>query len=84
MSYQHIHPDFQHILLLSDQERIAFLDAPRWIGYQRAQTILDTLQGLMQKPKRPRSTRLVKPPKPQEKPDTKDKGAADKWEEMGD
>jgi len=37
-----------------------------------------------QKQKRPRSTRLVKPPKPQEKPDTKDKGAADKWEEMGD
>jgi hypothetical protein len=59
MSYQHIHPDFQHILLLSDQERIAFLDAPRWIGYQRAQTILDTLQGLMQKPKRPRMPNLL-------------------------
>lgn len=59
MSYQHIHPDFQHILMLSDQERIDFLDEPRWIGYQRAQTILDTLQGLMQKPKRPRMPNLL-------------------------
>ncbi|HPT14888.1 MAG TPA: THUMP domain-containing protein [Bacteroidales bacterium] len=37
-----------------------------------------------QKPKRPRSTKLAKPPKPQEKPGSKGKSADDKWEEMGD
>lgn len=59
MSYQHIHPDYWHILSLSDKERIQFLDEPRWVGYERAKTILDTLQGLMQKPKRPRMPNLL-------------------------
>lgn len=59
MPYDHIHPDFRHIMELSDQERIAFLDQPRWIGYKTAKDILDTLQGLLHKPQRPRMSNLL-------------------------
>lgn len=58
-AYEHIHPDFRHVMLLSDQERIEFLDEPRWIGYQAAQQIMDTLQGLLHKPVRPRMPNLL-------------------------
>ncbi|AJQ92278.1 MULTISPECIES: TniB family NTP-binding protein [Gynuella] len=58
-AYQHIHPDFQHLFALTDKERIAFLDEPRWIGYQVAQQIMDSLYGLMDKPKRPRMPNLL-------------------------
>lgn len=57
--FEHIHPDFHHIMMLSDKERIDFLDEPRWIGYQTAQQIMDTLQGLLQKPSRPRMPNLL-------------------------
>lgn len=57
--YMHIHPDFHHVMMLTDQERMEFLDQPRWIGYQNAQHILDTLQGLMHKPERPRMPNLL-------------------------
>jgi len=57
--YEHIHPDFHHILHLSQRERLDFLDAPRWIGYKTAQQIIDSLQGLIQKPKRPRMPNLL-------------------------
>jgi hypothetical protein len=55
----HMLPDFQHILALPGKDRIAFLDEPRWIGYQGAQQILDSLNGLMDKPKRPRMPNLL-------------------------
>ena len=58
-SFEHIHPNFRHIMLLSDQERLAFIDEPRWIGYQQAQLIMDTLQGLLLKPTRPRMPNLL-------------------------
>ena len=57
--YDHIHPEFRHIACLSMEERLEFLDQPRWIGYQAAQQILDTLQGLMRKPKQPRMPNLL-------------------------
>lgn len=56
---EHIHPDFRHVVGLSDQERLGFLDQPRWIGYKVAQQILDTLVGLMNKPVRPRMPNLL-------------------------
>lgn len=59
MTYEHIHPDFRHIMGLSDKERITFMDMQRWIGYKSAQHILDTLQGLMNKPSRPRMINLL-------------------------
>lgn len=55
----HIHKDFRHVAALSDRERIDFIDEPRWIGYPRAHHILDTLQELMRKPRRPRMTNLL-------------------------
>ncbi|OFZ70209.1 MAG: transposase [Betaproteobacteria bacterium RBG_16_58_11] len=58
-SYEHIHPSFRHIMGMSDKERIEFMDQPRWIGYKTAQQILDTLQGLMHKPVRPRMPNLL-------------------------
>lgn len=58
-AYEHIHPDFRHIMSLSDQERIEFLDEPRWIGYKTAQQIMETLQGLLHKPVRPRMPNLL-------------------------
>jgi len=58
-SYEHIHPDFRHIMALSDKERIDFMDQPRWIGYKAAQQIMDTLQGLLHKPERPRMPNLL-------------------------
>lgn len=59
MNHKHIHVDFHHVMGLSDKERIEFMDMPRWIGYKSAQNILDTLQGLMTKPARPRMTNLL-------------------------
>lgn len=59
MNYEHIHPDFRHIIGLTDAERMEFMDMPRWIGNKSAQHILDTLQGLMIKPTRPRMINLL-------------------------
>jgi len=58
-SYNHIHPDFLHIMKMSDKERIEFMDQPRWIGYKIASQMLDTLQGLLHKPSRPRMPNLL-------------------------
>lgn len=58
-NYEHIHPDFRHIMGLSDKERLDFMDQPRWISYRCGQHILDTLQGLMHKPQRPRMPNLL-------------------------
>jgi Bacterial TniB protein len=57
--YSHIHSDFRHVMMLTDQERIEFLDQPRWISYPTAQQIMDTLTGLMHKPMRPRMPNLL-------------------------
>lgn len=58
-TYRHIHRDFQSVMVLSDADRVAALDVPRWIGYSRATEILDILQGLLGKPKRPRMPNLL-------------------------
>jgi Bacterial TniB protein len=58
-NYNHIHPEFRHIMGMSDKDRIEFMDQPRWIGHKNAQQIFDTLQGLMHKPVRPRMTNLL-------------------------
>lgn len=57
--YNHIHPNFLHIMNMSSEERITFLDEPRWIGYDKAQYILDTLTEYMNKPKKPRMLNLL-------------------------
>lgn len=58
-SYDHVHPDFRHVMAASDIERIRFMDAPRWIEYGTATTILDTLKRLLEIPKRPRMPNLL-------------------------
>lgn len=58
-NYDHIHPDFRHILGMSDKERIKFMDVERWVNYKSAQHILKTLQDLMHKPARPRMPNLL-------------------------
>lgn len=55
----HIHPDFRHVLGLSDQERLNFMDQDRWIGYPVAAQIIATLRGLMDKPAKPRMPSLL-------------------------
>lgn len=59
MSFEHIHPDLRHMAKLSGEERIAFMDSPRWIGYERAERVVTALAELMNKPKRPRMPNLL-------------------------
>ena len=58
-SYNHVHQKFRHLVELSNEERIAFLDEPRWIGYGVAKEIIDNLVSLMNMPKRPRMFNLL-------------------------
>lgn len=58
-TFEHVHPDFRHVMALSDQERLDFLDAPRWIGYPVARHVISMLQGLLRKPSRPRMPNLL-------------------------
>lgn len=58
-SYEHIHPEFRHIMGLSDKERIKFMGQPRWIEYKVAQKILGILQDLLTQPTRPRMQNLL-------------------------
>lgn len=57
--YEHIHPDFRHVLGFPARERIAFMDHPRWIGYPVSNHIMETMRGLMEKPVRPRMPNLL-------------------------
>ena len=54
-----MHEQFRYVCELSDAQRIAFLDEPRWVGYSHAKFVMDTLVGLMNKPKRPRMPNLL-------------------------
>jgi len=58
-SYDHLHQDLVAAMALSNAERIAVMDQPRWIGYTRATEILDVMQGLLNKPQRPRMPSLL-------------------------
>lgn len=59
MNYSHIHKNFRHIVLLPNNERISFIDTPRWIGYSRANEIIEIMQGLMNKVKQHRMPNLL-------------------------
>jgi hypothetical protein len=56
---RHIHPEYRHIAGLSAEERISFMDQPRWVGYPAANSIVTTLRGLMEKPQRARMQNLL-------------------------
>lgn len=57
--YTHIHEKFRHIVVLPDDERMKFIDTPRWIGYSRASEVLDVMQSLMNKVKQHRMPNLL-------------------------
>lgn len=57
--YPHIHEKFRHIAHQPNNERIEFIHSPRWIGYKAANTILDILQNLMNRPKQHRMPNLL-------------------------
>ena len=59
MQYSHIHEKFQYTMNLSEEERIEFLDQPRWVSYDVANDIMLNLVSLMNKPKRPRMPNLL-------------------------
>lgn len=58
-SGEHIHPDFRHIMALSDKERIDFLDQQRWIGYAAAQGVLGIMESLLHKKESPKMRNLL-------------------------
>lgn len=55
----HIHEEFRHVLGLSDDDRIRFMQEPRWVVYPAAKNLLGQLQMLMDAPKRPRMPNLL-------------------------
>jgi hypothetical protein len=57
--FKHVHPNFRHIVGLSNAERIRFINEKRWIGYDKVHLVLDTLQNLMSIPKRTRMPNLL-------------------------
>ena len=59
IDYSHIHKNFRHIALLPNSERIEFIDTPRWIGYSRANEVIEVMQGLMNKVKQHRMPNLL-------------------------
>ena len=57
--YSYIHPEFRYVMSLSDQERIDFINQPRWLGYDIANQILATLNQLIEQPQKPRMLNLL-------------------------
>lgn len=57
--YSHIHPDFRAVMSLSDEERIRFIQEPRWIGYPAAHEIISAMRALLTIPSRPRMPNLL-------------------------
>jgi len=50
--FNHLAAHVREIMVLSDDERINFLYMDRWIGYQRAITVLNMLTDLLNRPKK--------------------------------
>lgn len=59
MAFEHIHPDLRYVAHQSRDERLAFMDSPRWIGYDKAERAIQELAQLLNKPKRPRMPNLL-------------------------
>ena len=57
--FNHLAAHVREIMVLSDDERINFLYMDRWIGYQRAITVLNMLTDLLNRPKKLRPECLL-------------------------
>jgi len=55
----HLSKNAAHAVSLSMDERIAYIQSPRWIGYSRAKVVLDRLEDLMVYPKKHRMPNLL-------------------------
>jgi GTPase SAR1 family protein len=55
----HIREDFRENVSMSDEQRIRFFNQTRWIGYTRANRIIETLAEYMNRPQRPRTVGLL-------------------------
>ena len=53
-NYTHLHPSLDSVMSLDEASRIERVKKPRWIGYPRAQQVLDRLEDLLIHPKEPR------------------------------
>lgn len=58
-SYEHLSPVAKAALELPDNKRIEQLRKPRWIGYTRANAIIDNLEDLLVYPKKDRMPNLL-------------------------
>lgn len=58
-NYEHIAPDFRHVMSRSDEARLHFIDEPRWLGYPSASNVISHLLAMMNLPKRPRMPNLL-------------------------
>lgn len=59
MSHDHLTPKTAEKLSLSNADRIAHIRKPRWIGYPKAQAILDKLEDLLEHPMQPRMPNML-------------------------
>ncbi len=55
----HIHEKFRHVAGLPDNDRIRFLMEAHWIQYPAAASIIDTLESMLDAPKKPRMPNLL-------------------------
>ena len=59
MDLEHILAEFRHVAAWSAEERIRFMEEPRWIGYRRAEALIAELKRWLDLPKRPRMPNLL-------------------------
>ncbi|XEG72439.1 TniB family NTP-binding protein [Pseudomonas sp. abacavir_1] len=59
IDYPHVAPGFQHLLGLSDAERLEFLEQPLWIDYPIADKVITYLHSVLNKPRRPRMPNVM-------------------------
>lgn len=59
MNHSHLTVKTAEQLKLSDEERIQYILKQKWIGYPRAQTILDKLEDLLEHPTQPRMPNML-------------------------
>lgn len=58
-TYEHLHEDVIPLMAMSAESRINAIDVHRWIGYDRAKAIFDTLDRLLVVPEKPRMQSLL-------------------------
>lgn len=59
MNHSHLTAKTAEQLKLSDEERIQYILKQKWIGYPRAQAILDKLEDLLEHPTQPRMPNML-------------------------